>query len=101
MTPVALSAQTIVNCVQTEDDQGCNGGDPADVYEYIAANGVADSSCEQYVAHNLAGKSCEPIDICKDCTWPPCPEGQDCQDKCWAVDYKKHYVSLYYGFNGI
>merc|ERR1712032_1415608 len=101
MTPVGLSAQTIVNCVQTPDDAGCNGGDPADVYEWIAANGVADSSCEQYVAHNLDKKSCSPIDQCKDCTWPPCPVNETCQDACWAVDYKKHYVSLYYGFSGI
>jgi len=100
-TPVALSAQTIVNCVQTEDDQGCNGGNPGDVYDWIAKNGVPDSSCEQYVAHNLPTNSCEPIDLCKDCTWPPCPEGEDCQDNCWAVDYKKHYVSLYYTFAGI
>ena len=100
-TPLGLSAQQIVNCVNTTDDQGCNGGDPADVYEWIAANGVADSSCEQYVAHNLDKKSCAPIDICKDCTWPPCPVNETCQDKCWAVDYKKHYVSLYYGFHGI
>merc|ERR1712166_79571 len=45
--------------------------------------------------------SCEATDICKDCTWPPCPVGQTCQDKCWAVPYKKHYVSSYYGLAGI
>jgi len=37
---------------------------------------------------------------CKDCTWPPCPEGQTCQDKCWAVDYKKYYASNYYSLSG-
>jgi cathepsin X len=43
---------------------------------------------------------CEPIDHCKDCKQPPCPVGQDCQDHCWAVDYKKYYVSNYYSFRG-
>jgi len=38
--------------------------------------------------------------MCKDCTWPPCPVGQDCQDKCWAVDYKKYYASNYYYLSG-
>jgi cathepsin X len=95
MTPVALSAQVIVNCQAGGD---CNGGDPADVYEWAHTKGIPDSSCEQYVASNI--EECEPIDICKDCTWPPCPVGETCQDKCWAVDYKKHYVSLYYGFSG-
>jgi len=95
-TPTALSAQAIVNCQAGGD---CNGGDPADVYEWAHTKGIPDSSCEQYQAYNIA--ECEPIDICKDCTWPPCPVGETCQDKCWAVDYKKHYVSLYYGFSGI
>jgi cathepsin X len=48
----------------------------------------------------LDSKKCSAIDKCKDCTWPPCPEGQTCQDKCWAVDYKKYYASHYYSLRG-
>jgi cathepsin X len=96
-TPVALSAQQIVSCHAGGD---CSGGEPDSVYEYAYTHGIAHSSCEQYDAHNLVKDSCEAIDICKDCTWPPCPVGQTCQDKCWAVPYKKHYVSSYYGLAG-
>jgi cathepsin X len=95
-TPVALNAQVIVNC---RAGGSCNGGNPGGVYSFAEKNGIPDSSCEQYVAHNLEG-SCTAIDMCKDCTWPPCPVGETCQDKCWAVDYKKYYVSNYYSLSG-
>ena len=94
-TPVALSAQVIVNCEAGGD---CNGGNAGGVYEFAYEEGIPDSSCEQYVAKNLG--RCNAIDKCKDCTWPPCPVGQDCQDKCWAVDYKKYYASNYYSLSG-
>jgi len=70
ITPTALSAQVIVNCQAGGD---CNGGDPSVVYDWASTKGIPHSSCEQYVAFNTA--ECEPIDICKDCTWPPCPVG--------------------------
>jgi len=98
-TPIALSAQVIVNCHAGGD---CSGGEPDSVYEFAFTQGIPDSSCEQYNAdndHNPAGY-CQPIDVCKDCTWPPCPVGQTCQENCWAVPYKKHYVSHYYGVAG-
>lgn len=61
-------------------------------------NGIPDSSCEQYVAKSPTDKTkmCGAIDICKDCTWPPCPEGESCQDKCWAVKPKLYYVKEFY-----
>jgi len=97
-TPVGLSAQVIVNCHAGGD---CNGGEPGSVYEYAFTTGIPHSSCEQYDADNLdPTKGCEPIDICRDCTWPPCPVGEKCLDKCWVVDYKKHYVTHYYGVAG-
>lgn len=43
---------------------------------------------------------CEPIDICRDCTWPPPPAGETGLENCWAVDYKKYYVSDYYKLKG-
>jgi len=96
-TPVALNAQAIVNC---QAGGSCNGGNPGGVYQFAYKQGIPDSSCEQYVAHNLDKSSCGAIDLCKDCTWPPCPVGETCQDKCWAVDYKHYYVSNYYSLRG-
>jgi len=95
-TPVALSAQAIVTC---QAGGSCQGGNPGGVYEFAYEDGIPDSSCEQYVADNGDGK-CTAMDRCKDCTWPPCPEGQTCQDKCWAVDYKHYYASHYYSLKG-
>jgi len=79
----------------------CNGGDPSGVYDWAYHNGIPDSSCEQYVAKNLDSDKCKPIDICRDCTWPPPAEGESGLESCWAVDYKKYYVSDYYGFSGV
>jgi len=92
-TPVALNAQVIVNC---NAGGTCEGGNPGGVYEYAYDSGIPDSSCEQYVAKDLDKWECEAIDRCKDCTWPPCPEGKTCQDKCWPVKHKLYYVSDYY-----
>jgi cathepsin X len=98
-TPVALSAQVIVNCHAGGD---CSGGEPGSVYEFAFTQGIPHSSCEQYVADNDHKKGgCDALDHCKDCTWPPCPVGETCQDKCWAVDYRKHYVTHYYGVAGV
>jgi cathepsin X len=96
-SPTALSAQAIVNC---RAGGSCQGGNPGGVYEFAYKQGIPDSSCEQYVAHNLDASTCHDIDLCKDCTWPPCPVGETCQDKCWAVEYKHHYVSHYYSLSG-
>jgi cathepsin X len=78
----------------------CNGGNPAGVYRYAFKYGIPHSSCMQYTAHNLEATSCAPIDICRDCTWPPPPEGETGIEGCWAVDYKKYYVSDHYSLRG-
>jgi len=96
-TPIDLNAQVMINC---RAGGTCNGGDPSGVYEYAAKNGIPDSSCTQYVAQNLDHFQCNPIDICKDCTWPPPAVNETGQDACWAVDYKKYYVSSYYSLKG-
>merc|ERR1712127_1090638 len=44
--------------------------------------------------------NCEAGDKCKDCTWPPCPANETCQDKCWAVEYKHYYAKNYYSLRG-
>lgn len=96
-TPIDLNAQVMINCQAGGD---CNGGDPSGVYEYAFETGIPDSSCEQYTATNLDKDSCGPMDICKDCRGPPPAEGDDGQENCWAVDYKKYYVSDYYSVSG-
>lgn len=98
--PIGLNAQVMVNCEAGGD---CNGGDPSGVYEWAYYHGIPDSSCEQYVAHNLddGHSSCEPLDICRDCSPPP-PENasEHLLDNCKPVDYKKYYVSDYYSVSG-
>jgi len=96
-TPIDLAAQTIINC---QAGGSCNGGDPSGVYEYAFETGIPDVSCEQYVAKNSDEDTCGPMDLCKDCRGPPPAEGDDGQANCWAVDYKKYYVSNYYGLSG-
>jgi cathepsin X len=46
-TPVALSAQVIVNC---QAGGSCEGGNPGGVYEFAYKEGIPHASCEQYVA---------------------------------------------------
>jgi len=98
--PIGLNAQVMVNCEAGGD---CNGGDPSGVYEWAYNHGIPDSSCEQYVAHNLndGHSSCEPIDICRDCSPPP-PENasEHLPENCKTVEYKKYYVSDYYSVSG-
>jgi len=97
-TPLALSAQAVVNCHRGGD---CSGGEPGSVYEWAYIHGIPHGSCEQYSARNNDNDTCDVIDQCKDCTWPPCPVGETCQDKCWGItDYKRYYVDNYYGVAG-
>ena len=48
--PVGLNAQAIVNC---QAGGSCDGGNPAQVYEYAFNTGIPHSSWEQYTAYNL------------------------------------------------
>ena len=96
-SPIGLNAQHIVNC---QAGGSCNGGNPTQVYKYAHENGLVHSSCEQYTAYNLQGRLCEPIDICRDCTWPPPPEGEDGLDGCWAVEDTRYYIGDYYSVKG-
>ena len=96
-SPVGLDAQVIVNC---QAGGSCDGGNPAGVYKYAHDTGIPHSSCEQYTAYNLQGRNCTDIDVCRDCTWPPPPEGDDGLDGCKAVEHTKYYVSEYYSLKG-
>jgi cathepsin X len=95
--PVTLSAQVIVNC---QAGGSCNGGNPAQVYKWAHDNGLVHQSCEQYVAYNLQ-HTCEPIDVCRDCIWPPPPEGDDGLSGCAAVTPDvRYYITDYYHVKG-
>jgi len=54
-----------VNCVTANSTNGCYGGDPTAAFSWIAANGITDDSCQNYVAANMA---CTDINICRTCT---------------------------------
>ena len=96
-TPVALSAQVLVNC---NYGGNCEGGSPGTAFYYIHENGIPDQTCQVDLAKNLDKKTCEPIDICKDCRGPTPDEGQSGQENCWAVDnYRRFFVSSYYGLS--
>lgn len=96
-TPVGLNAQAIVNC---QAGGSCDGGDPAQVYEYAYKHGIPDSSCEQYTAYNLQGRECTDFDLCRDCAPPAPAAGEDGLENCGAVPHKKYYVSEYYAVVG-
>lgn len=100
-TPVALSAQAIVNC---EAGGSCNGGWHSAVYNFAFTQGIPHSSCLQYTAHNLdKANGCEPIDLCRDCSPPPCPADKtdlECMDGCRPLNYTKFWASAYYGVRG-
>jgi len=98
-SPVGLNAQVIVNC---QAGGSCDGGNPGAVYRYAHTTGIPYSSCEQYTAYNLQDRMCEDIDLCRDCTWPPPPVGDDGMDGCRAItNFKKYYVSEYYKLSGV
>jgi len=103
-TPVGLSAQYIIN-FQVGGGNCVLGGEPADVWTYAYTHGIVDSSCQQYTAKDFEGTP-GPMQICKDCTWPPCPANetdfsQTCQSGCWATTPNRmYYVTSHYSVVG-
>jgi len=97
-SPVALSAQMVVNCYA---GGSCNGGNPAEVYEFAHDTGLVHGSCTNYQALNDIEGSCQPIDVCRDCTWPPPAVGESGIEGCTAItDMTRYYVSEYYDVKG-
>lgn len=89
----------MVNC---NAGGSCNGGNPVGVYEYAFKKGIPDSSCMQYEAtninfHDATKKTCDAIDICRDCKGPSPAAKESGSENCWAVtNYRKYYASDYY-----
>jgi len=79
---VHLAPQVIVNCATGATNwsgmtgsHGCHGGDTQGAYAYMAASGVPDESCQNYVAAGN-GTQCTPMHVCQNCA-----PGRGC----WAV----------------
>lgn len=90
-TPLDLNPQVAINC---NLGGTCNGGAPLELYYHIHQTGLPDSTCMQYVAHNLEGKDqCEAIDICRDCSPPVPAANESLEENCYVVNYTNYYVS--------
>lgn len=70
---VFLSVQHLVNCIpppadKTQGSGGCDGGDPADVYPFLAKEGGVHETCQNYQAKNLYKDfKCDAMGVCKNC----------------------------------
>ena len=70
---VFLSPQQLVNCIPAPADKtqgagGCDGGDPSDVYPFLAKQGGVHETCQNYQAKNLYKDfNCDPIGVCQNC----------------------------------
>ncbi|GMH51523.1 hypothetical protein TrRE_jg2413 [Triparma retinervis] len=79
---VDLAVQSILNC--DTYDNGCHGGDPITVYQYIHENGIPEETCQLYAAEGHdTGRTCNAIDVCMDCA----PGSSTCT----AVDDSVYY----------
>ncbi|WIA42670.1 hypothetical protein OEZ86_008631 [Tetradesmus obliquus] len=98
---VMLGRQTLLNCAAFLGyGEGCNGGEPLDVFKYMAEEGLPDESCMHYQAtdHMVfkkeGHKRCPKIGKCMNCM----PTGDDVDDfKCWSVKQAVTYKLTSYG----
>lgn len=102
ITPdVMLGRQTLLNCAPFKGySEGCNGGEPLDVFKYMAEDGLPDESCMHYQATDYmvfkknGHSKCPAIGKCMNCM----PTGDDVNDfKCWAVKEPVVYKLTSYG----
>mmetsp|Transcript_9202 Transcript_9202/g.9162 ORF Transcript_9202/g.9162 Transcript_9202/m.9162 type:complete len:622 (+) Transcript_9202:3-1868(+) len=74
---IILAPQPVLSCYQTDDMQGCHGGDHMNTYWFIKENGITDESCSPYRAgsyyeeennvpctNDVWCKNCEPAGNC-------------------------------------
>ncbi|EIE22506.1 cysteine proteinase [Coccomyxa subellipsoidea C-169] len=83
---VMLGRQSLLNCAAYEGmGAGCDGGDPIDVFRYMAKFGLPDESCNTYSAtdhtkFDQSLKHCPLGAVCRNCM-----PLNDTADTCWAV----------------
>jgi len=93
---LALSPQAIINC---RAGGSCEGGNPAEVYEFAAEVGVPDVTCLIYEAKDggpVEDCTKPDINLCRDCTWPPPEIGE--KPNCWAKTNFTRYFAEEYGY---
>jgi hypothetical protein len=98
---VMLGRQTLLNCAAFKGwGQGCDGGEPLEVFKYMAEDGLPDESCLHYAAtdHTLFKKKgrteCPPEAKCLNCMPKP---GKEDDYECWAIKKPVMYKLTAYG----
>ena len=79
-----LSNQVVLNC--DKEDNGCHGGDPLSVFQFIHdVGGIPDETCMGFTATGWdTGRTCNDIDICVTCDDKGC-RAQDAYPV-WSVE---------------
>jgi len=62
---VELAVQTAVHCCSN----GCQGGEPSTVHEYMYSHGLGSDTCANYIAEG-SGQECTAKNICDDSSGP-------------------------------
>lgn len=94
---VMLGRQSLLNCAPLMGySEGCNGGDPIDVFRYMAKKGLPDEGCYPYEAtdhtkYPSGTKECPADGFCRNCM------PINGTDTCWAVETPLVYTLTAYG----
>jgi len=96
---VILGRQSFLNCAPSKGlSNGCNGGEPSDIYEFMKQYGLPDESCLPYNAtdHNKFASNnftCPPEGYCMNCFYVKGVKTASC----WAVNKMVRYRAKSYG----
>ncbi|KAG7384502.1 hypothetical protein PHYPSEUDO_002554 [Phytophthora pseudosyringae] len=92
---VQLSRQTFLNCGPAHGlSDGCGGGEPSDVFEFMHHYGLPDETCVPYSAtdyrkYTETNGTCPPEGYCMNCiTTPDHPQGPHCFPVKTVVRYR-------------
>ncbi|OQR96119.1 cathepsin B, cysteine protease family C01A [Thraustotheca clavata] len=98
---VMLGRQSFLNCAPGHGlSEGCKGGEPADVYEFMRVYGLPDETCLPYNAtdHSKYAQqyngTCPPEGFCMNCMYTP--ESPDVA-QCFPVTKMVRYRAKKYG----
>jgi cathepsin X len=69
---INLAPQVLISCEMQDD--GCDGGEPINAYNYMHFNDITDETCAIYTARGHDnGHKCSPVTICRNCNpFEPC-----------------------------